>query len=763
MQHILLLALAALTTAPASQDTTSHFMVDLDEVVVVAQPKETARLRQQPVGSSIFGEKEMQLLDIKSMADISRHVPSLCIPAYGSRLTSSVYIRGIGSRTGAPAVGIYLDNIPLVEKSAYNMRFYQLDRADIMRGPQGTLYGINTEGGLMRLYTKSPATHNGSEVSLTTRLNIDNSNDYASRQPAETTVEAATFQRLTDNSAFSLSAFYTDRKGYFTNTTLSQPADEGREAGARTRLAWQPDARWRFELTADWQHTAENAFPYGLYDSDTDQWTPPSTTTSNTYRRNMLVAGIHITRQLATASLSSTTSYQLLDDRMAMDQDYLPVDLMSLEQEQRMHAITQELTFKTLSASRWQHTTGIFFSHEWLTTDAPVNFGPDMNDMIKGRMGIPQRMLAMLTMTDNAVPASFKTPHLNAGVFHETRLALTPRLTATLGLRYDMHHTAIDYDTQSHFSLGMATGQQPLNHFESALCGRATDTYSQLLPKLALTWRTDNKGSNVYASLSKGFRAGGYNMQMFADIFQTEQRTLGSQLMQLMRGNLTIDHDADYLESVAQTITYAPEESWSYEAGIHQNLDEGRLQADAAVYYMNIDNQQLSIMAGDFGRMMMNAGEASSYGAELALRGRALAEHLTWTATYSWTHSEFESEGIKRKTPFIPTHNLATSADWLFTMPAKSIVSEITVGGTLTCSGPQYWDVDNLYRQPFHALLDTRMSIAMRHLSIELRCNNLTSTRYNTFLIESAADGQRRTFAQRGLPRRITVGLKYRF
>ena len=135
-------------------DTTQ--VVDLDEVVVVSQPKEVMRLRQQPLSSSVFTTKELADLGVDNISGLSAHVPSFVMPDYGSRLTSSLYIRGIGSRIGSSAVGIYVDGIPLVNKSAFNMHLYQLDRIDILRGPQGTLYGMNNEGGLLRMFTREP-------------------------------------------------------------------------------------------------------------------------------------------------------------------------------------------------------------------------------------------------------------------------------------------------------------------------------------------------------------------------------------------------------------------------------------------------------------------------------------------------------------------------------------------------------------------------------------------------------------------------------
>ena len=141
-------------------------MVDLDEVVVVAQPKEQVRLRLQPVSSSVFDSEQMNSLGIRDLNQLSQYVPSFDMPAYGSRITSTMYIRGIGSRINNTSVGVYYDNIPLMSKSAFNNHFYMLDRVDVLRGPQGTLYGMNTEGGLVRMYSKNPMNYQGTDIRL---------------------------------------------------------------------------------------------------------------------------------------------------------------------------------------------------------------------------------------------------------------------------------------------------------------------------------------------------------------------------------------------------------------------------------------------------------------------------------------------------------------------------------------------------------------------------------------------------------------------
>ena len=128
------------------KDTTK--VIDIEEVVVIASPKETGKLRELPTAVSLLSQKDMQANQITTLKNVSSLVPNFFMPDYGSRLTSAIYIRGIGSRINTPAVGLYVDNIPYIDKSAFDFNFYDIERIDILRGPQGTLYGRNTMGPL---------------------------------------------------------------------------------------------------------------------------------------------------------------------------------------------------------------------------------------------------------------------------------------------------------------------------------------------------------------------------------------------------------------------------------------------------------------------------------------------------------------------------------------------------------------------------------------------------------------------------------------
>ena len=730
---------------------------DLDEVIVVAQPKESVKLRRQPLSSSVFTDNELTSLNVRDISGLSYFVPSMSIPAYGSRLTSSTYMRGIGSRSGNPAVGVYYDNIPLVNKSSFNSHFYGIDRVDVLRGPQGTLYGMNTEGGLMRVYSKNPMNYQGTDLrlSLATGLQSD--------------VEIAHYHRPSDKFAFSTSAFYSGQKGFFDNTYLNEHADLSNEFGGKARLVWLPADGWNIDFTTDYQYVNQNGFPYGEYDSETKHFNEPQTTLLNGYKRQMVNSGLHVTYTTPSLLFASTTSHQYLYDQMVMDQDYLPEDYLQLEQRQKMNAITQELSLRSLGGGIWNHASGVFFSKQWLKTDGPVYFGEAMNNKILTNMGMPPAMAQMLSISDNYVPGTFRTPQWNVGVYHESHIKLFDRLTLTLGLRYDYQKVSIDYATQSMFTLtGKGTMMMPgqggqmiqipvdfTSKFVSRLENQTDKGYSELLPKFGLTLDLGS-GSNLYAVVSKGFRAGGYNIQMFSDIFSNEQREIGKGFAAMAKGDMTVEHTAEDYAKVEETITYKPETSWNYELGTHLNLFGGKLHADAAVYYMRVRDLQLSVMAGDYGygRQMINAGRSSSCGLELSLRGTALDNRFTWAATYGYTHSQL-LDYEDNQVPFIPTHTFSAMTDYR--------IGKFTFGLNVAGNGPTYWDVDNEYRQKLYATLGAHAMVDFGCIKLNVWGRNLTDTKYNTMLVNSSIDGTKRSFAQQGNPLQVGADLIMHF
>ena len=743
--------------AVAVNDTSK--VIDLDELVVVAQPKEQVRLRLQPVSSNVFGSEQLQQLNVHDLSQLSQFVPSFVMPSYGARLTSSMYVRGIGSRINSPAVGIYYDNIPLMSKAAFNNHFYMLDRVDVLRGPQGTLYGQNTEGGLVRVYSKNPMNYQGTDIRLGIGTGLWRN------------VEVAHYHRPSDKLAFTVAGFYSGQKGFFNNANFSDKNDKMNEAGGKLRLIFQPNNKLKIDWTADYQYVNQNGFGYGELNLDNNDVADPATTIMNGYKRNMLNTGVSISTGVggdlndAPLMFTSTFSYQYLNDKMLMDQDYMTPDYLLLEQKQKMNALTQEYVLRSHGKTRWQHATGLYNSYQYLKTDAPVTFGDAITGPIgtaianamKAAMvkaGMPQATVDRMGVTmsaEMAVPETFRTPSMTFAAFHESNVLLNDRLKLTLGLRFNCDLQEISYDALAYMNMtGGTAGRQATYHLTSHVADSRSKTFTQLLPKVGLTYTIDDKLGNIYALVSKGYRAGGYNIQMFSDILQTE---LNAHQQDAMRGDYDVAHTiADY-DVIEETIIYKPEESWNYEIGTHLNLFDNLLHFDLSLYYMQIRNQQLSQMipGSNYGRMMVNAGKSHSCGMEATLRGRLLDNSIDWNVNYSFTNAKFdEYDNYKDKyVPFVPKHMVSAMLDYH--------LGSFTIGANMNAQGKMWWDEANTYAQKFYALLGAHADYDFGPVLVSLWGRNITDTRYNTFAVQSNAAGGTRYFAQRGNP--IQLGM----
>ncbi len=790
----------------------SSKVIDLDEVVVVSQPKENVRLRLQPMSSSVFGNETLQQLNVHDLSQLSQFVPSFVMSAYGSRLTSSLYIRGIGSRINNPAVGVYYDNIPLMSKSAFNNHFYMLDRVDVLRGPQGTLYGQNTEGGLVRIYSKNPMNYQGTDIHLGIGTGL-----YSN-------VEVAHHHRPSDQLAFTVAGFYSGLKGFINNTQFDDKNDLSNEAGGKVRLIWEPTEKLKFDWTADYQYVNQNGFGYGelgqsYYDTGFPGSAPlsttftdvqdPATTIMNGYKRNMLNTGLNISYEMPRLLFTSTTSYQFLKDQMLMDQDYMVPDYLRLEQRQKQNAVTQELVLRSQHDGRWQHASGLFGSYQWLRTDAPVYFGDAITGPIgmaitsamKGAMipamvnrmlpqfleqGLPEEaaraaaqkaaMAAVdkmgVTMSaEMAVPEYFHTPQFTLAAFHESNIQLADNLKLTMGLRLNYDQVKIDYNSLAYMAMTGGTANATATYtLTSHVMDNLSKGFTQLLPKVALTYLLDDHSSNLYLLVSKGYRAGGYNIQMFSDILQTE---LNANQQNAMRGDYDVPHTDEDYQAIENTIAYKPEESWNYEAGTHLNLFDGQLHFDLALFYMQIRNQQLSIMEphSNYGRIMVNAGKSHSCGLETSLRGKAFDNAFDWGVTYSFTNAKFDeydantmnvsSHGTGYEplvsykdnyVPFVPQHSFSAMVD--------CHIGKFTLGANVSGQGKIWWDEANTYSQKFYALLGAHADYDFGPVVLSLWGRNLTDTKYNTFAIQSSAAVGTRYFAQKANP--IQVGLDVR-
>ena len=176
------------------------------QVVVVAPLSRDVQLADLcPVANSTFRMRDMEKLRVTDVKELSAVVPNLHIPDYGSRMTSSVYIRGLGSRIDQPAMGVYVDGVPLLNKNTYDFPLLDVRSIAVLRGPQNTLYGRNAMGGVMDIKTISPLDYEG------TRLMVEGGNGNTWRG------RASTYRRINANLGMSVAAQGSRSDGYYVN------------------------------------------------------------------------------------------------------------------------------------------------------------------------------------------------------------------------------------------------------------------------------------------------------------------------------------------------------------------------------------------------------------------------------------------------------------------------------------------------------------------------------------------------------------------
>lgn len=767
-------------------------VIDVEEIVVIATPKENRKLREQPAAVTLLSQQDMQAKQVTSIKSLTGIVPNIFIPDYGSKLTSAIYIRGIGSRINTPSVGLYVDNVPYIDKSAFDFNYADIERIDVLRGPQGTLYGRNTMAGLIRVYTKSPFTYQGTDV----RLSAGTRNSYSA--------SVTHYHRVSDAFAFSAGGFYGYSGGVFRNSFDNKKMDKVNEAGGRMRAIYFPAENLKIDLTVNYEYSDQGGYPYfytGALNPERENREAYigkiSINDKNNYRRNLLNTGLNVEYQAKHFVFSAVTGYQHIKDQMVLDQDFTEKELFTIEQQQRLNAVSEELVLKSKAGKRWQWTTGAFGFYQWQKTDAPVTFKKaGITQMIESGAnaafaGMPSTAPQMsMSINNNSllINDGFDTPVLNGALYHQSTLnnIFVKGLSFTAGLRLDYEKNSVTYDCNSDIGFdfnirvpSMAPGMPPRDivlagiEAPASLTGKLDHDYVQLLPKFALQYEW-GKSNSVYTTVSRGYRSGGYNIQLFSDLVNAELRNsmmdaLGKRTEVPASMLPTIEAMKEPVD-VKSKATYKPEYTWNYEVGSHLTLCDGRLLADLSAFYMDTRDQQLTrFVESGAGRVTINAGKSRSYGAEAALKAN-ITNGLSLNAAYGYTHATFKdyetvdssNKPVNYKgnyVPFTPAHTFNMGAQYLFQLASHCWLDQIQLDANYNGAARIYWTEQNNVRQSFYGTLNTRVAFNKGNAQIALWGRNVLNKEYGTFYFESMGSG----FMQKGRPCQFGVDLRCRF
>lgn len=707
----------------------------LGEVSVTAV-KQMSHLRDEPDAVSILTQAELERLDAVSIRGVSDVVPNFFMPDYGSRITSTIYVRGIGARMDQPSVGLNVDNVPYLNKDAYDFDVSDIYSVEMLRGPQSTLYGRNTMAGVINVSTLSPMIFQGWRVmaQASTRKRTKGSVGW--------------YHKFTPKLGFSFTGAFTVADGEFTNEYNGEKLDWEHNYALRSKLVWRISPSWNLQNAASAGFLRQGGYPYEYKETGTISFNDTCF-----YKRFTFADGITARYSGERFSLTSITSVQHINDNMTLDQDFLPDDYFTLTQKKKETAVTQDIVARSIpSDGVYSWLGGLFAFYKHLDMDAPVTFKDvGIGELIESHRNDanPYYPIAWYSRTF-PLNSEFKLPTWGVAAYHESEADLG-NWHLTGGLRLDYEHSSLDY--YSHCDTGYKIYKQEDHGYDFYRDvdivinerGKLSRHFLTLLPKLAVTYNLDNNLGNIYAKVTKGYKAGGFNSQMFSDVLQ-------QRLMSMM--GIGSQYNVDDI------VGYKPEHSWNYEVGSHLNLFSGTVYLDLAAFYIDCRDQQLTMFpdGNTTGRIMTNAGKTRSFGGEASI-GWKVSNQFSINGSYGFTDAKFRRffNGIKdfkgKRLPYAPSNTLFLQALYEKEIFEGRLSFEVNMKG----AGRIYWNEENTEWQDFYCLLGASASYSSGFLTMQLWGKNLTNTRYKTFYFLSMGNA----FFQRG--KGIELGGTIRF
>ena len=639
---------AATVAAAAEGDAANSGQ--LDEVVVTATRREE-RLQDVPITVTAFSQEKLDAEGLHSMDDLSRLSPGIAFQRNGMSSAgnyndegSDINIRGVDSTAGTSTTGIYIDDTPIQTRhvgfgsvNAFPALF-DLDRVEVLLGPQGTLFGAGAEGGVVRFIAPAP--------------NLTKTTGYFSGDTSVTDGGSPSYEGgaafgapiIDDVLAFRASVSYRKDGGWVdrVNYTLSPDA----LAPTPTPIyngTTDPNANWQETTTArlavtwkpiDTLEITPSIYYQRLYINDTAAyWVSLSNPSDNVYRNGnagtnpsndpFTLAAIKVKWDLGFASLFSNTSFYDRNQKSTSDYtQYLRATWSyygvypntfpaagdrgyALFEDDQRNFYQEFRLASTDTDSRIQWNAGLFFSH--LKENVPESiYDNNLNNEVLAYTGGNPAVPVCTTAQPCPGGLIFNGPvdqviDKQIAAFGDLTFKFTDTLKATVGLRV----SRLDY-TGSVWETGPFLG--------TTIVTQSSDTEKPVTPKAVLTWQPDHD-TMLYVSASKGFRPGGPNVGV------------GS----ICLGNL----NALGLSEVPGK--FSSDSLWSYELGSKVTFLDHTLQVNASLFYIDWNNIQQNVYLPDCGEQFTaNLGKAKSEGGSLEVSYKPV-EQLTLDFSAAYT------------------------------------------------------------------------------------------------------------------------------
>ncbi len=556
--------------APAlrAQENATADGLRLEEVTVTAQRRE-AQLQDVPVAVSAFDPAEIERRQAFNVVDIVANVPNLVgNNNIGQGTATTVFLRGIGSTesivTLETALGFYIDDVYISRQGVNNLALFDVERVEVLRGPQGTLYGRNTTGGALKVITKRP----GPEP----EGSIEASYGEYDRWNLKGTVNVP----LSDSFFLRANAYVEQGDGYSDNLFTGDEVNDRDGYGGRLALRYEGSSSFSADFAADYYESDQA----GLYAADVAGIVRPATgdlyevfsgtDTSNIGRT--YGASLTLTWDLSESlELQSITGFRNVYQKWNLDLSDQPTSIFLLYTINDTDSYSEELKLNGRAFDdRLKYTVGAFAYKE----DNFSFIGDEITLWFPGDVRVPLPFF----------PRYYDVDVTSYAVFAEGDFALTDQLHLLAGGRYTRDDKELGIDARVGGTPGFDPGPTGLNYDNATLntLGVPTDLeYSKFTPKLGLQYFF-SEDVNGYLTYSQGWKSGGWSART---------------------------------NNPTEFVVFDPETVNSYELGLKTTLGEGRARLNYTLFYYDYEDF-FSTATGTAGNFIVFTSDAEFYGAE---------------------------------------------------------------------------------------------------------------------------------------------------
>lgn len=698
---VMCMPIQAQRAAILTTDSTYSIVRELQEVTVTAEKRELSPINI-PTALTVVTSRSMAGENTPDLRNISGIVPNFYMQEGGLKLSTPLYIRGIGTVSGTPPVGLYVDGVPVFDKNAFVFDLYDIRQIEVLRGPQTTLYGRNSINGLINISTNLP----GKQFSIQAKAGIAS---YLSQSyQMVVNLPARTFYNK-----FSFS--YNKSQGYFRNRYEGgRKSNPSNSYNLRYQGYIYAGNDWKFTFGVNYNNSFDEGYAYQAVDSLKKDRYMVNFNSPSSYDRDLLSSYLQMRKGGQRTAFNWVTSYAWSKDRQLLDADFTALDVFDNVKRSHQHLITQEINLQSVSLHHIDWTVGMFGFYKDLTNKYLASFGRDKAYLL------PMPL-------DNAKYLNNTTTWGAAAYGQITLKELWPGMAFTAGIRYDYEKSNLDYRDSLLF-----TGSSRYKEYHLSDEGKG---FRSWLPKFSFLQKWNNHLS-LYATVSKGYKAGGYNIIV---------NEMSSQLVNL---------------------GYDEEELWNYEIGVKYFSPDKKFHIDAALFYIDWKDQQIFVM-GMMGPGIKNAGDARSIGGELDL-GWEFLPNLTYILTAGYSNakyyhhltSEYKDNRIVMAPEFTGNTGLSyrktVSASWFRSFAAST---------TVTGFGSQYFDEANLLKQSPYFLWNFDFSISGKHIDFHVWGKNILDKAFFSYMLNNPVGEklpQYHDMGQSGAPARFGASVTFK-